>query len=94
GTDAIFDHVPDVVANGSGSVREMTPKKAGTFFVSGGFDKNVKIYSADDWSLAKSLSGHSGNVLGVDVTADSRWIVSCGHDRTVKLWGCDDGQGI
>ena len=93
GTDAIFDNVSDVV-NGSGSVREMSPKKAGTFFVSGGFDKSVKIYSADDWSLAKSLSGHSGNVLGVDVTADSRWIVSCGHDRTVKLWGCDDGQGI
>ena len=69
-------------------------KKAGTFFVSGGFDKNVNIFSADDWSLAKSLSGHSGNVLGVDVTRDGRWIASCGHDRTVKLWGREDGEGI
>ena len=70
------------------------PKKAGTFFVSSGYDKNVNIYSADDWSLAKTLSGHSGNVMSVDVTKDARWIVSSGQDRTVKLWGCDDGAGI
>lgn len=81
------------MTNGSSNA-EVAPKKAGTFFVSGGFDKNVNLFSADDWSLARSLSGHSGNVLGVDVSADSRWITSCGHDRTVKLWGCDDGRGI
>ncbi|KAL8725209.1 MAG: hypothetical protein Q9181_006506 [Wetmoreana brouardii] len=92
GNDAIIDS--EAITNGSVAPSEITPKKAGTFFVSGGFDKNVNIFSADDWGLARSLSGHSGNVLGVDVTADSRWIVSCGHDRTVKLWGCDDGQGI
>ena len=69
-------------------------KKAGTFFVSGGFDKSVNIFSADDWSLAKSLTGHSGNVLGVDVTRDGKWITSCGHDRTVKLWGREDGEAI
>ncbi|KAL8806593.1 MAG: hypothetical protein Q9182_001240 [Xanthomendoza sp. 2 TL-2023] len=81
-------------ANGSVPPTEMTPKKASTFFVSGGFDKNVNIFSADDWSLAKSLSGHSGNVLGVDVSADARWIASCGHDRTVKLWGGEDAEGV
>ncbi|KAI2461781.1 hypothetical protein LOY97_000907 [Ophidiomyces ophidiicola] len=67
----------------------MQPKKSGTFFVTGGFDKNVNIFSADDWSLVKSLSGHSGNVLGVDISNDSKWIASCGHDRTVKLWGIE-----
>ncbi|MCJ1314092.1 hypothetical protein MMC25_007772 [Agyrium rufum] len=72
---------------------DIRPKKEGTFFVSSGFDKNVNIFSADDWALAKTLSGHSGNVLSVDVSRDSKWIASCGHDRTVKLWGCD-GQGI
>ncbi|KAI4272857.1 MAG: hypothetical protein L6R38_006495 [Xanthoria sp. 2 TBL-2021] len=73
---------------------EIAPKKAGTFFVSGGFDKNVNIFSADDWSLARSLSGHSGNVLGVDVSSDAKYIASCGHDRTVKLWGSEDGEEI
>lgn len=65
------------------------PKKSGTFFVSGGFDKNVNVFSADDWSLVKSLSAHSGNVLSVDVSDDAQWIASSGHDRTVKLWGIE-----
>ncbi|KIW65317.1 hypothetical protein PV04_07588 [Phialophora macrospora] len=79
----------------SNSVRqEHHPRKAGTFFVTSGFDKNVNIFSADDWSFVKQLSGHSGNVLSVDVTNDAKWIASSGHDRTVKLWGRDDGQGI
>ena len=73
---------------------QMKPKKEGTFFVSSGFDKEVNIFSADDWARVKSLSGHSGNVLGCDVSQDGKWIASCGHDRTVKLWGMDDGGGI
>ncbi|CAG8371761.1 unnamed protein product [Penicillium salamii] len=65
------------------------PKKSGTFFVSSGFDKNVNVFSADDWSLVKTLSGHSGNVLSTDISGDAKWIASCGHDRTVKLWGLE-----
>jgi U4/U6 small nuclear ribonucleoprotein PRP4 len=78
----------------NGIKHDVTPKKAGTFFVSSGFDKNVHIFSADDWTLAKTLSGHSGNVLSVDVSQDARWISSSGHDRTVKLWGRSDGEGV
>jgi U4/U6 small nuclear ribonucleoprotein PRP4 len=74
--------------------QEYSPRKAGTFVVTSGFDKKVNIYSADDWSFVKQLSGHSGNVLSVDVSHDAKWIVSSGHDRTVKLWGRDDGLGI
>jgi U4/U6 small nuclear ribonucleoprotein PRP4 len=77
-----------------GRDRDREPRKTGTFFVSGGFDKNVNVYSADDWALARQLSGHSGNVLSVDVSDDSRWIASSGHDRTVKLWARDDMEGI
>ncbi|KAK5131859.1 hypothetical protein LTR08_000526 [Meristemomyces frigidus] len=70
------------------------PKKSGTFFVSAGFDKAVNVFSADDWALCKSLTGHDGTVLAADVTADSKWIASCGRDRTVKLWARDDMEGI
>lgn len=70
------------------------PKKSGTFFVSSGFDKNVNIFSADDWTLTQSLSGHTGNVHSVDTSMDGKWIVSGGYDRTVKLWGRNDYEGI
>ncbi|KAJ5366971.1 hypothetical protein N7541_000912 [Penicillium brevicompactum] len=75
--------------DGSEKKEPLQPKKSGTFFVSSGFDRNVNVFSADDWSLVKTLSGHAGNVLSTDVSHDAQWIASCGHDRTVKLWGID-----
>ncbi len=45
--------------------------------------KSVNIFSADDWSLVKSLSGPQFSArMSVD---DAKWIASCGHDRTVAL---------
>ena len=70
------------------------PKKSGTFFVSAGFDQKVNIFSADDWALIQTLSGHTAPVASVDVSRNGRWIVSGGHDRTVKLWGRNDSEGI
>ncbi|KAM7195095.1 pre-mRNA splicing factor [Naviculisporaceae sp. PSN 640] len=70
------------------------PKKSSTFVVSAGFDQKVNIFSADDWSLVQSLSGHIGPVATADVTRDGKWIVSGGHDRTVKLWGRNDSKGL
>ncbi|OTA07414.1 Splicing factor motif [Trichoderma parareesei] len=70
------------------------PKKSGTFFISSGFDRDVKIFSADDWTLVQTLSGHTAPVASVDYSRDGRWIVSGGHDRTVKLWGRNDGEAL
>lgn len=81
------------VGPGSSSNSPYIPKTSGTFFISGGFDKNILIFSGDDWARVKTLSGHSGNVLGVDVSPDARWIASCGHDRTVKVWGREEREG-
>ena len=79
---------------GAAPAAAVNPRTSGTFVVSCGFDKNVNIFSADDWALAKTLSGHSGNVLSCDVSGDARWIASSGHDRTVKLWGREDGGSL
>ncbi|KAL2874011.1 hypothetical protein SGCOL_010787 [Colletotrichum sp. CLE4] len=87
--DPIDGHPPGADEKGA-----QQPKKAGTFFVSGGFDAKIKIFSADNWSLVQTLSGHSGPVASVDVSRDGKWIVSGGHDRTVKLWGRNDGEGL
>ena len=65
---------------------DVMPKEAGSFFVSAGFDKNVNVFSSDDWALCKSLSGHVGNVLSCDITNDCNYIASSSYDRTVKIW--------
>ncbi|KAK8116301.1 hypothetical protein PG984_012803 [Apiospora sp. TS-2023a] len=88
------DPLEGIVQPGLDDKGNRLPKKSSTFFVSSGFDNKVNIFSADDWSLVQSLNGHTGPVASVDVSRDARWIVSGGHDRTVKLWGRNDGEGI
>ncbi|PSN63090.1 U4/U6 small nuclear ribonucleo protein-like protein Prp4 [Corynespora cassiicola Philippines] len=73
---------------------DLIPKKASTLVVSSGFDKNIQVFSADDWARIKQLEGHSQAVLSTDITSDAAWIVSGGKDRTVKLWARDDQEGI
>ncbi|RDA91723.1 hypothetical protein CP533_4795 [Ophiocordyceps camponoti-saundersi (nom. inval.)] len=89
-----LDEPVDGVSPGVDDRGAQIPAKSGTFFVSCGFDQNVKIFSADDWSLIKTLSGHTGRVASVDYSRDGAWIVSGGYDRTVKLWGRDDGEPL
>ncbi|KAI9662165.1 MAG: hypothetical protein M1831_002861 [Alyxoria varia] len=72
----------------------LPPPKSGTFLISSGFDRNISIFSADDWARCRSLGGHAGHALSCDVDLRGRWIVSGGYDRTVKIWGCDDGEGV
>ncbi|KAL1604082.1 hypothetical protein SLS60_005674 [Paraconiothyrium brasiliense] len=90
GTDGPLDGVP-LQENGDG---ELVPKKASTFVISSGFDKNIQVFSADDWAHCKTLQGHSQAVFSADVTSNADWIVSGGKDRTVKLWARDDNEGI
>ena len=43
---------------------------AGSFLVSGGYDGMVKIWSADDWQLVKSMtSDAAGKVMSIDVSS-------------------------
>ncbi|KAI7833669.1 WD40-repeat-containing domain protein [Kickxella alabastrina] len=54
--------------------------EGGHFLVSASNDGLVNVWSTGDWKLQKSLPGHVGKVLGVDVAPDSSCI----------LWGPDD----
>lgn len=90
GVDDVLEGVPP----GTDENGAQLPKKSGTFIVSSGFDKTVKIFSADDWTHIQTLKGHTGPVASVDYSRDGKWIVSGGHDRTVKLWGRNDEEGF
>ncbi|KAL8292407.1 hypothetical protein RQP46_001019 [Phenoliferia psychrophenolica] len=60
---------------------------AGSFLVTGGYDGMVKIWSADDWQLVKSMTSDAqGKVMSVDVSSDARFLASAEYSRTFKLW--------
>lgn len=56
----------------------------GEFLVSSSFDGTAKIWSTRDWKMLGSLRGHEGKVMGVDLLDDR--VVTCGFDKTIKLW--------
>ena len=70
------------------------PKKSATLFVTGGFDRSAKIWSADDWMPIKTFNAHDRTVTGIDISNDMKYVVSCSLDKTIKLWARDDLQAI
>ncbi|KAI9236645.1 MAG: U4/U6 snRNP-specific spliceosomal protein [Podila humilis] len=62
------------------------PSRSGLYLGSCSFDGTIKIWSADDWKLQKSLVGHTGKVTGLDISPNGRFLASSGFDRTFKLW--------
>ena len=48
------------------------------------------------WAYASPVQqrqlNHSGSVYGIAVSPDSKWIVTCGADQTVRVWNASSGQ--
>jgi len=61
-------------------------REEGEFLSSCSFDGTVKLWSTRDWKMLSSLRGHEGKVMGVGVLGGSSGIVTCGYDKTLKLW--------
>ncbi|KAG0364143.1 RNA processing-related protein [Gamsiella multidivaricata] len=71
---------------------QVRPSKSGLYLGSCSFDGTIKLWSADDWKLQKSLVGHTGKVTGLDISNDGRFLGSSGFDRTFKLWAPENAD--
>ena len=55
-------------------------------------DNTVKIFFVDSLKLFLNLYGHKLPVLSMDISYDSKLIVTCSADKNVRLWGLDFGD--
>lgn len=55
-------------------------------------DNTVKVFFVDSLKLFLNLYGHKLPVLNMDISHDSKLIVTCSADKTVRLWGLDFGD--
>lgn len=50
------------------------------------FYKSFQIWSNKTWQPLKTLSGHDGKIMSVDISPNSQYIATTSFDRTFKLW--------
>ncbi|RDX55728.1 WD40 repeat-like protein [Lentinus brumalis] len=55
-------------------------------------DSTVKVFYQDSLKFFLSLYGHKLPVLSMDISGDSKLIVTCSADKNVKIWGLDFGD--
>lgn len=61
-------------------------KDEGQYLVTASYDNTAKVWSSNTWQPLKTLSGHDGKVMSVDISNDSKYIATTSYDRTFKLW--------
>jgi U4/U6 small nuclear ribonucleoprotein PRP4 len=60
--------------------------RSGLYLASAGYDGFVKIWSADDWQLLRTLSTDGGKVMSVDFSSDKSLLASGTYNRNFQLY--------
>jgi mitogen-activated protein kinase organizer 1 len=66
----------------------------GTYCLTCGADKKIKLWNPHRQLLLKTYGGHANEVLEAAGSCDSSHIVSCSADKSVILWDVTTGQPI
>ena len=55
-------------------------------------DNTVRVFFTDTLKQLHTLYGHKLPVLNMDISSDSKLIITCSADKSVKIWGLDVGD--
>ncbi|KAF8764802.1 U4/U6 small nuclear ribonucleoprotein Prp4 like protein [Argiope bruennichi] len=66
--------------------RVLFEKTNGEYLVTTSYDNSLKVWSHPGWTPIQTLCGHSGKVMGADISNDDKYIATASFDRTFKLW--------
>lgn len=64
------------------------------YLVTSSYDGTAKVWAHPAWGPLKTLAGHEGKVMGIDVSPDLKYIATVSYDRTFKLWASEQQGGL
>ncbi|KAL0953779.1 hypothetical protein HGRIS_004963 [Hohenbuehelia grisea] len=90
GDSGAADTAMDTSGDSEDVQREDWAYRSGLYFASAGYDGLVKLWSADDWQLLRTLSTDAGKVMSVDLSSDARLLASGTYNRNFQLFEPED----
>lgn len=92
--DMVDAQAPDDVINTAGKAAggDIADRyRSGLYFASAGYDGLVKLWSADDWQLLRTLTTDASKVMSVDLSCDGKYLVSGTYNRNFQLFEPSEG---
>ncbi|CAL1715039.1 unnamed protein product [Somion occarium] len=72
------------------SAEEEWKYRSGLYLASAGYDGFVKIWSADDWQLLRTLPTDGGKVMSVDLSSDAKLLASGTYNRNFQMFAPEE----
>ena len=76
--------------NGASYTEEEWKFRSGLYLASAGYDGFVKLWSADDWQLLRTLPTDGGKVMSVDLSSDAKLLASGTYNRNFQLFAPEE----
>lgn len=64
--------------------------RSGLYLASAGYDGFVKLWSADDWQLLRTLPTDGGKVMSVDLSSDGKLLASGTYNRNFQMFAPEE----
>ncbi len=64
--------------------------RSGLYLASAGYDGLVKLWSADDWQLLRTLPTDGGKVMSVDLSGDGKLLASGTYNRNFQIFAPEE----
>ena len=83
-----------VISGHLGWVQSIAVDPANEFFVTGSYDRTIKVWDLASGTLKLTLTGHISAVRGLAVSSKHPYMFSCAEDKMVKCWDLEYNKVI
>lgn len=73
--------------DGSYKIRDLRFSPDASELITAETDGKIHLWDVASRSIRHTFNGHKGFVLSIDVCWSTNWMVSCGADHTIRIWG-------